>query len=488
MNTILFLGRTGTARQYALMAPYLKNVEIVFVAYAQKAVDIWATYNIKPDYVYLDLFREEYDNCIVNEKELSEIDADLIEQSKGRFNLNSSMQSDRGFTLLTYEESLRSAVAHYRVWKRIFSEHHVDVMAHEPCSLFFNHIASVLCKKQGGVYCYDLAAKSDKYDYAYLIANNDDFDYSEIKYLYAKYLSSPELIDKQRCEAFLTKFRGDFNVFMGNIMNRKKSLISLLWTALRNYLSFKIKTNKSDRIYDNINYFLASNNVAWNKIKNIIGYKIEKIKYVNEIPANEKFLFYPMHLEPEAVVLYLADGIYKNQTKLIENIAASLPAGYYLYVKDHPHSYAYRDAIDYKRLLKVPNIRLLNQSIPAKTIIAQAQGVVTLNGTAGFEAMLMGKQAYCFGQNMYSFMTRIHKVKNIRDLRQIIYDSIDVTFQDDDNLMAYIMAYLESCHPGYTSCYTGGPVIQNIDYNENARLLAEEMMDYLAFCKKRNEN
>ena len=129
--------------------------------------------------------------------------------------------------------------------------------------------------------------------------------------------------------------------------------------------------------------------------------------------------------------------------------------------------------------MKIPNVRLLSRSFPAKAIIAQSEGVVTLNGTAGFEALLMGKQVYCFGHNMYSFMSRVHCIHNIRDLRSIIYDSINTKYDDDDNLMAYVMAYLEACHPGYTNCYTGGPVLENYDWEHNAILLAKDTMNYI---------
>lgn len=483
MKTILFLGRTGTAHQYALMAPNMKDVNLVFVAFSQKAVDVWASFQITPDYIYSDLFKKEYDSCIVNDDILSAIDNDIIKQSNGRFNLNGSIQSDRGFSLLSYDECLRSSVAHYNVWKRIFSEHHVDLMIHEPCSLFFNHIGSILCKKQGGVYTYQIAALSDKYEYAYLNANYDSYDFLEIRQNYKKYLNDKSLIDRDRCVKFLNKFREDHNVFFSSLIHKKQPIFKLFWDGLKNNISHKLNGAKLDKRYQNIDYFLSAYNRPWEKIKNLIGYKREHIKYVKDIPKGEKFLFYTFHLEPEAVVLYLGDGIYKNQTKLIENIAASLPPDFYLYVKDHPHEYAYRDAIDYKRLMKVPNVRLLDRSFPAKAIIAQSEGVVALNGTAGFEGLLMGKHVYCFGHNMYSFMSRVHYVHNIRDMRSIVYDSINQQYTDDDDLMAYVMAYLESCHPGYTKCYVGGPQLENFDHDSNAKLLAEDAIKYVEICQ-----
>ena len=120
-----------------------------------------------------------------------------------------------------------------------------------------------------------------------------------------------------------------------------------------------------------------------NYIKNIrelreVIYRNVNVKYADDIT----FMAY--------INAFLDALIYANQVKLIENIAASLPVGYYLYVKDHPHELAYRKAEDYRRLMQIPNVRLLRKSIPGKLVIRNAVGVFTINGTAGFEGLLLG--------------------------------------------------------------------------------------------------
>lgn len=483
MKTILFLDRAPLTILYAKMTASLEDVKCIHVAYAEKDVEILTEYGLQPDYKYLELFRKEYDTVVLDDETIARIDKDIFDYTVGRFNLNGAIQSDRGFSILSYEECLKSAVAHYNVWESIYADHRVDLVLHEPCSLFFNFIGNILCKKQGGIYTYQVACMSDKYEFAYLNANNDEFSYFELKENYQKFIANPELIDKPRCTQFLEKFREDQKAFFGDILNRRVSFPKLLYKALKKKIYCLFREDKKDRIYNNVEYWITVNNNSWNKIKNIISYKLNGIKFIKKLPEGEKYFFYPFHLEPEAVVLYLGDGIYKNQTKLIENIAASLPAGYYLYVKDHPHEYAYRDAIDYKRLMQIPNIRLLNQRIPSKAIMKNAQGVVTINGTAGFEAMLHNKQVYCFGNNMYSFVPRVNYIKNIRDLSFNLYENINTKYEDDNELLAYIMAYLESSHPGYTDCYAGGVFLDNIDYDENARVIAKDISTYVDYLK-----
>lgn len=480
MKTILFFDRPALTTLYAMMTKYMYDINTIHIAYSEEDVKELSTYGIKPALVYLDKFKYEYDHCDVNDEVLNEIDKDILTYTGGRFNLNEAIQCDRGFSILNYNECLRSAVAHYRIWKSIFEEQHVDLLAHEPCSLFFNFIASVLCKKQGGFYSYQIACMSDKYEYSYLNCNNDEYDYLELRRAFEKYNNNPNLIDIERCENYLNKFRNDYSVFF-SVINKKQSFLRLAYRAIRNFIYTKIKLNDRIKIYNNIKYWISSYNTPWRKMKNLFCYRLEGVKFIDTIPENEKYLFYPIHLEPEAVVSYLGDNIYSNQIKLIENIAASLPPGYFLYVKDHPHEYAYRSADDYKRLMNIPNIRLLNQWIPGKAIVAKSDGVVTINGTAGLEAMLMNKHVFCFGRNQYSFVPRINFVKNIRDLKDVIYKNINKIYSDDNELYAYIMAYLESGHPGYVNCFMGGPWLKTINYENNAKIIASEMMKYVDY-------
>lgn len=479
MKTILFLDRAPLTVLYSKMTPHMNGVKCIHVAYSQKDVDILSSYGIVPDYVYLELFKNEYDQATYDNQLLQSIDNEIIVNTNGRFNLNGAIQSDRGFTLLSYDECLRSVVAHYKVWSGIFNDNQVDLILHEPCSLFFNFLGCVMCKKQGGAFSYQVASLSDSYEYSYQNVINDDFTYPELQYLFNKYLSNKALVDVERCNSFLEKFRKEQGTFFGGVLNRRKSAFKLCIGAIKHKaISFRRKKH-TNRIYNNIGYWQLTFNKSWEKLKNVLGYRFNKIKFESTVPDDEKFFFYPFHLEPEAVVMYLGDGIYKNQTKLIENIAASLPAGYYLYVKDHPHEYAYRDSIDYKRLMQVPNIRLFNQWISAKAIMSKAQGVITINGTAGFEAALLNKQVYCFGHNMYSFVSRVNYISNIRDLKPTIYNNINKQFNDDDELRAYVMAYLNSCHPGYTDCYSGGVFIDGFDYEENAKIIAANTLDFV---------
>ena len=479
MKTILFFSRAHLPKLYGRISNALSDTNVVHVAYSNAEATDLKGFGISADFVYLDLFKEIYDSIDLNNEIIRKVDEDIIKYSDGHFNLNSAMQSDRGFSLLSYEECLRSAISHYLVWEKILSKQHIDIIEHEPCSLFFNYVASILCKKQGGVYAYQIAINNDRYEYAYINACNGEFDFIELKKNYKKYIGNFELVDVERCKRYINNFRKDRTIFMGNLIRRTVPMYKLYIYSLLESKRKQKSRNSFDRIYSNIEYWTYQNREFNNLINNIKDYKRYNIEFEQEIPQGEHYYFYPMHLEPEAVVQYLADGIYKNQIKLIENIAAALPPNCYLYVKDHPHKYAYRKADDYLRLMNVPNVRLFSPHLPGKELIKNSLGVITINGTGGFEALLMGKQVFCFGPCMYSFVPRVNLINNIRDFRKVVYDEYTIKYEDNNDLYAYVMAVLESSHPGYVDGFVGGSMAPNVDIEENARLIAKELEQFV---------
>ena len=56
---------------------------------------------------------------------------------------------------------------------------------------------------------------------------------------------------------------------------------------------------------------------------------------LNNIPSDEKYVYFPLQFEPERTILISAP-YYTNQLELIKNIARSIPVDYFLYVKEHP--------------------------------------------------------------------------------------------------------------------------------------------------------
>ena len=480
MKTILFFHRCELTYLYISIAKNLPDdIKQIHVAYSSVEENILHENNINDCINYSSLFNEIIDKQTLDYNLIKNLDEIIIKNSNGRFNLNGSIQSDRGYSILKYNEALLSAQSHYLIWNKILTDNHVDIFLHEPCSLCINHIAALLCKHYGGHYLYQIANYNDTNEYTFAFAEGDDFSYNEFEYYYKYFQSHKEYINIERCKKLLEKFRKDFSVFFGGKIQEDKSRLILYIRDIKIRIKLLICHDRYDKIKNNIDYWISKQNISQNKIRNIKEYKNRNIHFEVELPQNEKYYYYSFHLEPEATVLYLGDGIYENQVKLIQNIAASIPPGTFLYVKDHPHEYAYRDAVDYERLLKVPNIRLIHQSIPGKVLIKNAIGVFTINGTAGFEGLLLGKQVYCFAKNQYSFHHRVSLIQNVKDIREEVYKRVNDCFKSDDDLYPYIFALIKSSHKGYIDFFCNRAEKLNIDQESNGVKIAQDLVYYL---------
>ena len=309
MKTVLFFDRCNLTDLYILLTKELKGkVNVIHIAYSEVEAKELEDAGIN-DYInYQKQLSELVDSLKPTEELIQEIDNLIITQSKGEFSLNSSIQNDRGYTLLSYPEALLLACCHYTLWKDIFSKQHVDLMYHELASQFMTHIAGLVCKHQGGEFIYQTQLTSEEPGYSYLNLDGETFGCNELEGHYKYYKEHPEEIDIQRCKKFIEKFRSEYNVAFGNIIKPNTSKWSLFCDSLKEQIKGLLVKNKYDILKNNIDYWIFENRKASQKLYNLHQYKQKDLKFDNPVEG-EKYFYYSFHLEPEAVVLYLGGRI-----------------------------------------------------------------------------------------------------------------------------------------------------------------------------------
>jgi capsule polysaccharide export protein KpsC/LpsZ len=163
-----------------------------------------------------------------------------------------------------------------------------------------------------------------------------------------------------------------------------------------------------------------------------------------------------------------------------------LPPNVFLYVKDHPHGGNYRNVRDYKALAKIPNVKLIDPQYSGKSLIKKSKGVITINGTAGFEALLLNKHVICFGNAFYSEFKGVNKIKHIRDLAKVLYD-LEIADECKIDLIE-LNYYLNSLHPGFVSYFANRHNILKIDSKENPELVASGIKELIFKIKESKSN
>lgn len=116
------------------------------------------------------------------------------------------------------------------------------------------------------------------------------------------------------------------------------------------------------------------------------------IKLMNPFTSalpNERFILFPLHHQPETSI-DVYGSLNSDQLYLIETLSRLLPSTHKLWVKEHRAGISDRSLGWYRRIKSLPNVRLVGPYEDMFSMMRRADIVVTITGTAGFEAALLG--------------------------------------------------------------------------------------------------
>ncbi len=177
-----------------------------------------------------------------------------------------------------------------------------------------------------------------------------------------------------------------------------------------------------------------------------INYKWSRLLHneYDHIDEKEKcsYLFYPLHLEPEATIEYM--GFFFNSQKMIlERIAHSLKLGQKLIVKEHPQQEGMLMTKEYRDLKKrYPNLIYLPGHVSAYDIYPHIKCLVTLNGTAGFESWICKRPVIVLGDVFYRDFPGVTACDDFKQLYDIIRNE-RFEVANEDEILSYVA---KICH------------------------------------------
>tara|TARA_B100000029_G_scaffold419134_1_gene424518 strand:+ start:58 stop:1542 length:1485 start_codon:yes stop_codon:yes gene_type:complete len=247
----------------------------------------------------------------------------------------------------------------------------------------------------------------------YLSSNLDKFDDKKINSENTKHRNKEELL-KYLENKTVTK----------SVNFTKRNLLISRTESIKAVLRFLFSHNSNPKThftyYGRTKFKVLLNKIIIEFLTKYRGSFYEK-NSINKIDSNSKFVFYPFSIDMESTLLIWAP-FYTNQIELIKNIARSLPIGYELYVKEHPLSYSrgWKSISDYKKLLELPNVKLLSVKLHPKEIISKASLVVGITSTAVLESAFQNKPSIIFQDNVFSHLSSIFRIRNIEELPKII--------------------------------------------------------------------
>lgn len=361
---------------------------------------------------------------------------------------------------------IKIVCGYFMFYEQIFCKRDINYYYDETLAVLSSYIAYIVAKYYGTKYIAQMAARAWDSTRHYFLT--DPFQYNcnfDVNYKQKEY--DAEI--KTEVERFLNEFETK------NIKPKTMEVTGRKPKLKFRYILFPLLyiKNRFDKYnnckYDYIKY--ESYKSTCNTLKYYFRYQKSK-KYYNKPDYRKKFVYLPLHYQPEASTLVCAQK-YEKQLFFIDSWAKSLPLDTLLYVKEHYALLGHRELDFYNKLKKYPNVVLINPYVDSRELITKSIAVTTLTGTAGWEAMLLRKPVFLGGNIFFDNAPGIIKINdiycnyvdNIRKWRKPTREEI----------LQYLYEY-------YSTTYKGNlwiDIPEKCFNDENIKALAESLIDQI---------
>lgn len=160
-------------------------------------------------------------------------------------------------------------------------------------------------------------------------------------------------------------------------------------------------------------------------------------KQPNEWPSR-RFAFFPLQVDPEASTMVLAPN-HTNQFSVVEALSKSMPFAMDLVVKEHVPMLGRRPYDFYNRLERIPRVYLASPFVDSFELIRRAELTCVISGTAGFQAILLGKPVLVVGNAPWLTIGDgfVHET-NLSKLTEAVTQALELKPVSDRLLSLYI--------------------------------------------------
>jgi hypothetical protein len=357
--------------------------------------------------------------------------------------------TDRFLPRFDLKDSERFMKLHIALFNEIFHDNSPDILLNEEIAIFSSYILFFYCRKHN---CKYLGLNPPRHigDKKIAFVNSDKNNYYLLDELYVQANFSPD----QLAEAnhFIKAFKEEEMVppyLLGGVFRKKKpGILQSVLSLLKYFYSFFQTSEKADYTIYNIKHSYLDKTLHFPK------YLLQK-RYYQKPDFSKEYYYFPLHYQPEASTLVFAPN-YEKQLYTLDLIAKKIPIGSILYVKEHFSVIGHRSMSFYRALKEYPNVKMISPWESSHKLIKRSLGVITLTGTAGWEAILYGVPVYILGNVFYKSFKYANNIENINDLSNSLknYKSKCIEKKEyDSELIKYVAAYLISSKEGM--CYLG---------------------------------
>ena len=368
----------------------------------------------KPDTKYLKLIEKKH-----------KIDLSLLASNERFFNKwNKYYKFSSDEKLLILEQECK-------LFEKILDEVQPDFLITGMTTLHHQHLFYEICKARG---IKVLMIRSSFFVGKHIISS--EFDSIDNTQINGKFHFN-SLVDIQN---YLKKYDSTNKVKL-----ELENLLASKTDFLKAILKFLVSSNtnvKTHYTYYGRSKFAVLKGTIFSIIKKRFRESFINKNLIRDIKNKKPLIYFPLQIEPERSLLIQAPN-YTNQIEVITNIVKSLPVGYELYVKEHPANVfrQWRSVDDYKKIMKLPNVKLIHPSVKSEDLIIKSSLVITISSTSGLEAAFHNKPSIIFADLDYSILPSVHKIKAIDELPYAIKTSLKKEVKSSD--LSYYINLIE---------------------------------------------
>lgn len=381
--------------------------------------------------------------------------------------------TDRYLIYRDYDYCVHTAAGLFAFWEYVFTTYNVDFFYDEVIATLLTYAAYLVGKKTGTGYYSLMFMRACGMDLTHHYILNDPFE--KMYDMPEDYASIP-VTDEQRAkaEAFLSGFeekhsKPAFMSFSGKKPKWKAKFFILPLFYLRQRFFNPFTRDKGSYIY------YKAYEHTMDELVFFFRY-LKARKYFNQkADLNKKFVYFPLHMQPEATTIVCAQK-YEKQLYFIDSLVKSLPADTMLYVKEHYSFLGIRENSFYEQLKLYPNVVLIDPWEDSIKLIEKSQCVATLTGTAGQEAMLLRHPVFMSGDIIYKGAPGVMYLEEVFGN----YEKMMAEYKQPtrDEIIQYMAVYMSHARPGNTYVMSEARLA-----DDNLALVSDSMYSYFVEMK-----
>lgn len=330
----------------------------------------------------------------------------------------------------------------------LFNKFKPDLVVSFQCVTLIDYLLAIFAKEKKIRY---LNLRPTKINNRVMFASTVNDPPPEICKFYEELIASDgSEYDFEIIDSFVSNYRKELKFYEGvvlpslnptNKINFNISILGKIKNFISNIFSFyRYKYFRDNQISSPVLrsiYIGLINPLRAKKINYFLKNKYIKQEQLSEL----KYIFFPMHTEPE-VSLLVHGKPFINQIELIRMIAISMPIDTVLVIKEHPWMIGKRSLNYYKKILNIPRVKIARPDIVSRDLITNAKLITVITSSISLEGVILKKPCITFGDCMTnllpSFMCR--RCKDIKSLPVILDEMMSIKIEKNwDIYLKYML-------------------------------------------------